>query len=179
VSAVDTPAPGAGAVHHVVLNVAQLERSLQFYAGTLGMSATLRMEIGGAPLERLLRLAPGTTGRVAYVQGPQRLGQIELIEWSLPGRPAPAAETAPSFTAPGLRLLSFAVPEPLTEWHARLSAAGVTCWSEPVRLTLPNYGPIDALIAEDPDGHLVELVRLPSDDDVRALRSAEVTPGRR
>jgi lactoylglutathione lyase len=176
---VDTPAPGAGAVHHVVLNVTQLERSLQFYAGTLGMRATLRMEIGGATLERLLRLDPGTTGRVAYVQGPQRLGQIELIEWSVPGGPAPVAQAAPPSTAPGLRLLSFAVPESLTEWHARLIAAGVTCWSEPVRLTLPNYGPIDALIAEDPDGYLVELVRLPSDDEVRALRGAEITPGHR
>jgi lactoylglutathione lyase len=176
---VDIPPPGAGAVHHVVLNVGELERSLEFYAGTLGMRATLRMEIGGAPLERLLRLAPGTTGRVAYVQGPQRLGQIELIEWSLPGRPAPAPEPAPSFTAPGPRLLSFAVPEPLAQWHARLTAAGVTCWSEPVRLTLPDYGPIDAFIAEDPDGYLVELVRLPSDEEVRTFRGGGVTPGPR
>jgi hypothetical protein len=48
--------------------------------------------------------------------------------------------------------------------------AGVTCWSEPVRLILPNYGPIDAFIAEDPDGNLIELVRLPSDDEVREFR---------
>jgi lactoylglutathione lyase len=159
----------AGAVHHLALNVANLERSLEFYAGALGMRATLRMEIGGEPFERLLRLAPGTVGRVAYVQGPQRLGQIELIEWTPPA-PGEASSGATSFTTRGLRLPSFSVQEPLAEWHARLVQAGVTCWSEPVRLVLPNYGPIDAFIAEDPDGNLIELVRLPSDEEVREFR---------
>jgi len=162
-------APTTGPIHHVALPVADLERALGFYTETLGLRATLRMRIGGAPFERLLRLPPGTTGEVAFVQGPERIGQIELIEWSLPGGARPP-EPAPQGRAATSPLLSFSVAEPLSEWHARLTAAGARCWSLPVDVTLPGYGPIQAFLAEDPDGHLVELIALPSDEQVRAFR---------
>ncbi len=163
--------PTVGAVHHILLNVSDLERSLEFYVGALGMCPTLRMEIAGEPFERLLHIPPGTTGRVAYVQGTGRLGQIELVEWTVP-EPS-GADEAPvhrAFTAPGHRMVSFSVSEPLAEWQSRLEARGVRCWSAPVEVLLPNYGPIDAMIIEDPDEHLVELVRLPSDEEVREFR---------
>ena len=67
--------------------------------------------------------------------------------------------------------------EPLSEWHARLTAAGAPCWSDPIELELPDYGPIEAFIAEDPDGHSVELVRLPSEEQVRAFRAGEAQIG--
>jgi lactoylglutathione lyase len=162
------PAATAGPVHHIALAVTDLERSLRFYTETLGLRATLRMQIAGADFERLLRFPPGTVGEVAFVQGPPRVGQIELIQWSLPdGAPAPAP--------------AFSVTDPLAEWHARLTAAGAPCWSEPIDLELPGYGLIEAFIAEDPDGHVVELVRLPSDEQVRAFRAdaRAIKPSRR
>jgi lactoylglutathione lyase len=164
------PAPTAGPVHHIALAVADLERSLRFYTETLGLRPTLRMQIAGSSFERLLRFPPGTTGEVAFVQGPPRVGQIELIQWSRPdSAPTPGAtRPAADGTSP---LLSFSVTEPLAEWHARLTAAGAPCWSEPIELELPGYGVIEAFIAEDPDGHVVELVRLPSDEQVRAFRA--------
>lgn len=167
------PGPCAGAVHHIAVNVSDLERALRFYSGVLGLRTTLRMQLAGEPFEQLLRLAPGTTGRVAYVEGRERVGQIELIEWS---PPPDAAQTRspppprPGFAVPGLRLLSFSVSEPLEFWQARFTDHGVRCWSEPVRLLLPNYGEIDAMVAEDPDGYLIEVVRLPSDEEVRTFR---------
>ena len=169
-------APTTGPVHHVAPPVADLERALGFYTETLGLRATLRMRIGGAPFERLLRLPPGTTGEVAFVQGPERIGQIELIEWSPPGA-AGADDRAPQGRVTTRPLLSFSVAEPLSEWHARLTAAGARCWSEPVEVTLPGYGPIEAFLAEDPDGHLLELVALPSDEQVRAFRGREPETG--
>jgi lactoylglutathione lyase len=170
------PAPTAGPVHHIALAVADLERALRFYTETLGLRPTLRMQIAGANFERLLRFPPGTTGEVAFVQGPPRVGQIELIQWSRPdGTRGPAAtRPAGDGTSP---LLSFSVTEPLSEWHARLTAAGAPCWSEPIELELPDYGPIEAFIAEDPDGHTVELVRLPSDEQVRAFRARDAQIG--
>jgi catechol 2,3-dioxygenase-like lactoylglutathione lyase family enzyme len=167
--------PSAGAVHHIAVNVSDLERSVRFYSEVLGLRTTLRMELAGEQFEQLLRLAPETTGRVAYVQGSERVGQIELIEWSLPPSAAPTPPPPPpglGFAVPGLRLLSFAVSEPLEFWHARFTDYGVPCWSEPVRLLLPNYGEIDAMVAEDPDGYLIEVVRLPSDEEVHAFRNA-------
>jgi lactoylglutathione lyase len=164
-----------GAVHHVAVNVSDLERSLDFYSGVLGLRATLRMELAGESFERLLALPPGTTGRVAYVQGAERVGQIELIEWALPalaGEATPPPAGRLGFAAPGLRLLSFSVAEPLDVWRGRFADHGVPCWSDPVRLLLPNYGEIEAMVAEDPDGYLIEVVRLPSDAEVRAFRRA-------
>ena len=128
------------------------------------------MEIGGAPLQRLLGLPAGTTGAVAFVQGPQRVGQIELIQWSFPAGARPPELPQPTRDGTS-QLLSFSVTEPLAHWHARLAEAGAQCWSEPVEMTLPGYGPIEAFIAEDPDGHPVELVRLPSDERVQAFRA--------
>jgi lactoylglutathione lyase len=162
----------AGAVHHVAVNVSDLERSLRFYAGALGLRTTLRMEIAGEPFERLLRLPTGASGRVAYVEGGARIGQIELIEWRLPAPPetTPAGPPDAGSALPGPRLLSFSVSEPLEQWHARLQRHGVKCWSAPISLELPNYGLIRAMVAEDPDGYLVELVNLPSDEEVREFR---------
>jgi lactoylglutathione lyase len=162
------PAATAGPVHHIALAVTDLDRALRFYTETLGLRATLRMQIAGAPFERLLRFPPGTTGEVAFGQGPPRVGQIELIQWSRPDGVPAAAPPAADGTSP---LLSFSVTDPLSEWHARLTAAGAPCWSEPIDLELPGYGLIEAFIAEDPDGHVVELVRLPSDEQVRAFRA--------
>jgi len=169
----DPAGPCAGAVHHIAVNVFDLERSLRFYSGVLGLRTTLRMELAGEQFERLLRLAPGTTGRVAYVQGHERVGQIELIEWSPPPVAAPTPSPpppGPGFAVPGLRLLSFSVSEPLGFWRERFTDHDVRCWSEPVALLLPNYGEIDAMVAEDPDGNLIEVVRLPSDEEVHAFR---------
>ena len=169
------PAPTAGPVHHIALAVADLERALRFYTETLGLRATLRMQIAGASFERLLRFPPGTTGQVAFVQGPPRVGQIELIQWSRPDGAPAATRPAADGSSP---LLSFSVTEPLSEWHARLTAAGAPCWSEPIELELPGYGLIEAFIAEDPDGHVVELVRLPSDEQVQAFRAHSSPSGR-
>jgi catechol 2,3-dioxygenase-like lactoylglutathione lyase family enzyme len=159
-----------GEVHHVVMNVADLDRSLAFYTGPLGLRPTLTMDIAGAPFERLLKLPPGTTGRVAYVQGRTRVGQIELIEWTADQ----AVSGGAPFTALGPRMLSFVVAEgTLAEMQARLAAHGAVCWSEPVSLELPTYGTIEAFVAEDPDGNLIELLKLPSDEEVRSLRRSE------
>ena len=79
----------------------------------------------------------------------------------------------------GAFLLSFEVrDEELTEVYRRLLQKGIACYSEPQDLELSKYGKIRAVIFEDPDGQLIELVQLPSREEIRDVRanSAEKAP---
>jgi lactoylglutathione lyase len=161
-------------VHHVAMTVSDLERSATFYEQGLGYRRTLRAEVKGADIERSLELPPGTVGQVQYLQGPSQIGQLELIEWSTgEGRP-PAKDHA----IYGPFLLSFQVPKPeLREVLDRLVALGGTPLSEPIRSELQNYGPIDAVALRDPDGVLLELVALPTREEIVAFRAADGAAG--
>lgn len=155
-------------VHHIAIGVSDLDRSLSFYVGVLGLRKTLSMPVGGADTERALGLAAGTTGRSAYVQGPSRVGQIELIEWSprLPGTPPEAGR-------PGPFLLAFELQEgELEEARERLEAAGIA-YEGPIVTEVVNYGPIGLLVTRDPDGTMIELLRLPTDEEIREFRARE------
>jgi len=158
-------------IHHVSIAVTNMERSIAFYRDILGFRTTLDIPLGGPGLERLLRLRPGTTGRsVIMQQGLSMVGEVELVQFS----PAPTPPT-PAKGAGGLGafLLSFAVrDEELSRVYQRLRENGIACYSEPQILELANYGSIRAVVFEDPDGQLIELVQLPSEDEIRRARSA-------
>lgn len=159
-----------GEVHHIALSVSDLDASLDFYVGLLGLRKTLTMNVGGANTERGLRLRPGMTGRAAYVQGPQRIGQLELIEWSVQADP----ETQPRRPGePGAFLIAFELTEgEMAEVHDRLLAANVECYTEPRRSLVENYGYIEVMVCEDPDGTMIELLRLPTVEESRAYRAS-------
>jgi lactoylglutathione lyase len=153
-------------IHHLAIGVADLEASLRFYEEILGLRRTLQMPVGGAVTEEVLGLAPGTTGRSAYVQGPTRVGQIELIEWSTERRHpvADAGQTGPF-------LIAFELLEgEMEEVRERLDAASIP-YRGPVPTEVANYGPITMFITWDPDGTMIELLTLPSDDEVREFRA--------
>ena len=158
-------------IHHVALAVTDMERSIAFYRDILGFHKTLDMPLGSPSLERLLRLRPGTTGRsVIMQQGLSMVGEVELVQFS----PAPTVPT-PAKGAGGLGafLLSFAVrDEELSIVYQRLLEKGIACYSEPQVLELAKYGSIGAIVFEDPDGQMIELVQLPSEPEIRRVRSA-------
>ena len=56
--------------------------------------------------------------------------------------------------------------------YQRLLQAGISCYSEPQELELSKYGRIRAVVFEDPDGQLIELVQLPSANEIRSVREA-------
>ncbi len=147
-------------IHHVALAVSNMERSIAFYRDILGFRKTLDMPLGSPSLDRLLRMRPGTTGRsVILQQGMSTVGEVELVQFS----PAPSTPT-PAKGAGGLGafLLSFAVRD------EELAAVYQ-------RLLVPGYGATRAVVFEDPDGQLIELIQLPSMDEIQRAREAQRT----
>jgi len=164
-------------IHHVALAVSNMERSVSFYRDILGFRQTLDMPLGSPSLERLLRLRPGTTGRsVILQQGLSTIGEVELVQFS----PAPSVPT-PAKGAGGLGafLLSFEVRgEELAAVYQRLLEQGIVCYSEPQVVELPKFGAMRAVIFEDPDGQMIELIQLPSADEIQRVRAASRTERR-
>jgi glyoxylase I family protein len=158
-------------IHHVAIAVSDMERSVAFYRDILGFRKTLDMPLKSAGLERLLRLRPGTTGRsIIMQQGLSMVGEVELVQFS----PAPTTPT-PAKGAGGLGafLLSFEVRgEEMAAVYQRLLEQGIKCYSEPQVVELPKYGAMRAVIFEDPDGQMIELVQLPSADEIQRVRAA-------
>jgi len=161
-------------IHHVALAVSNMERSIAFYRDILGFRKTLDMPLGSPSLERLLRLRPGTTGRsVILQQGLSTIGEVELVQFS----PAPTAPT-PAKGAGGLGafVLSFEVrDEELDAVYRRLLEKGVACYSEPQVVELPGYGAMRAVVFEDPDGQMIELIQLPAAEEIQRVRAARRT----
>lgn len=161
---------GVSEIHHVALIVSDVERAARFYERALGWKRTLAAAVGGEVVERGLGLPAGTTGRIQYLQGPTQLGQIELIEWS--DGPGPQPRTG--HRELGTFLLSFQVPRAeIAATYDRVVALGAETLSEPVTSVLEHYGPVDAFCFRDPDGNLLEVVGLPSRDEIRAFREGE------
>jgi catechol 2,3-dioxygenase-like lactoylglutathione lyase family enzyme len=158
-------------IHHVALAVSDMERSIAFYRDILGFRKTLDMPLGSPSLDRLLRMRPGTTGRsVIMQQGLSTIGEVELVQFS----PAPSTPT-PAKGAGGLGafLLSFAVKdEELAAVYQRLLRQGIVCYSEPQTVELHRFGSMQAVIFEDPDGQMIELIQLPSADEIQRVRAA-------
>ncbi|SCF26419.1 Catechol 2,3-dioxygenase [Micromonospora matsumotoense] len=158
-------------VHHVAMTVSDVDRAADFYERALGYRRTLRTDVGGPGIEVSLGLPAGTTGRVQYLQGPSRVGQLELIEWNgVKTRTATAGHLEL-----GTFLLSFEVPlDELDDLHQRLTDLGAECLSVPNRVLLDNYGYITAFAARDLDGNLLEFVSLPSREEILARRRGSV-----
>jgi lactoylglutathione lyase len=158
-------------IHHVALAVSDMERSIAFYRDILGFRKTLDMPLGSPSLDRLLRMKPGTTGRsVIMQQGLSLVGEVELVQFF----PAPSTPT-PAKGAGGIGafLLSFAVrDEEMADVYQRLLKQGIKCYSEPQEVELPKFGAMQAVVFEDPDGTMIELVQLPSPDEISRVRAA-------
>jgi len=62
--------------------------------------------------------------------------------------------------------------------YQRLLEKGIVCYSEPQVVELPKFGTMRAVVFEDPDGQLIELVQLPSADEIQRVRAASEPNGR-
>jgi len=158
----------AGEIHHLTVGVSNMERSLRFYVDGLGLKKTLDTRVGGDSFERLLRLPTGSTARTVFLQGSSRLGQIELVEWQ-----TSIVDQSPVSRAgrTGYTVVSFSLTrETFPTVCRQLEAVDATFWNAPETTILDGYGEIEACIVEDPDGNMIELVRLPLDDEIKKFR---------
>ncbi len=134
---------GVSALDHLVLTVADIERTVDFYERVLGMRAVTFGE-----------------GRRALCFGEQKINLHEA------GHEFPPMAHRPTI---GSADLCFVVSEGLEEVTSRLREAAVEIEQGPVKRT-GAHGPMRSIYIRDPDGNLVELARY---DDVLQVRDAQ------
>jgi lactoylglutathione lyase len=158
------------AIHHVAINVSDLQRSLAFYRDALGFRQVLDMKADARVSARMLRLAPeGLKIRsIMMTEGSSMVGEIELMSVE----PRPAKPTAPKRPDDlGMWVISFEVKgEPLADVVKRLHTMGVMFFSDIEEMELEGYAPMKAVLFEDPDGNLLELVQLPTREEYLQLK---------
>jgi catechol 2,3-dioxygenase-like lactoylglutathione lyase family enzyme len=157
-------------IQHVAITVSNLERSVAFYRDTLGFRKVLDMLNDTPANARMLRVAQqGFSIRaVIMAQGSSTVGEVELIQIE------PQAERSTAPKRPndlGFWALSFEVKdEPIEDVVKRLREMGVKFFSDLEEIDLKGYAPMKAVLFEDPDGNLLELVQLPSKEEYLRIK---------
>jgi glyoxylase I family protein len=141
-------------INHINIVVADLEKSLAFYVGLLGMRETFRCELSGAWIESVVGLREATA-KCAFVQPVGGGCRIELLEYLLP-EGASLSQNSLANTS-GLRHFAIEV-EDLDTVYQTLSDAGVAFLSPPVTVPFRLIDSIQKRLcySHDPDGVIVE-----------------------
>ncbi len=146
-------------IDHLNIVVSDLERSVKFYTTVLGFTKVREAYLEGAWIDRIVGLT-GVRAKVVYVVAPAGEPRIELLQYESPkGESLPANSRA---NTPGLRHLALRVDD-MAATMARLQAAGVTFFSEPVRVPAGvvqhSAGEKTLVYFCDPDGVILELAQ--------------------
>ena len=156
-------------IHHVAMIVSDLERSANFYAEGLGYRKTLTANVGGDGLETAIGLPKGVSGKIQYLQGPSKLGQMELIQWDGPA----GIQQRDDHTNLGTLLLSFEAPlDEIGEVFERFVNMNADIVSGLTETELENFGVITAFSVRDPDRNLLEIVSLPTKEQIQEFRNS-------
>ena len=138
---------------HTGFVVTDLEKSVRFYNGVLGLEIQGRYERHGEFAEKLLGF-PGTYVKVAFLS----MGNghaLELIQYVVP----PSAEGKLARNDLGASHLAFYV-EGIEDLYADLGQKGMQFINPPASLVEDGRLVRKALYAQDPDGNWLEFVEL-------------------
>lgn len=152
----------------VVIGVESLAASLEFYAGTLGLSVVEERSWQGTDFERYWRVPAGTTARCAFLgQGADPVGRIQLMEFAAAGRKR--VRSPEVRRANGLFNINIYASD-IRQDHQRLTAQGFRFWSEPA---YNSFGPVIGETMEasfdGPDGVVINLVQLLTEDPATVI----------
>jgi catechol 2,3-dioxygenase-like lactoylglutathione lyase family enzyme len=145
---------------HFSFTVSNLERSIDFYCGLLGMRLRLRQDQDNEYTRKLVAY-PDASLKVAQLSMPgTEIGPsghvLELVQFLTPSLPA----HPPGTGYPNSAHMAFTV-EDLHAEHKRLREAGVTFRSDPIAITAgANRGGATVYFL-DPDGVTLELLQPP------------------
>jgi len=143
-------------LHHTGLTVADLDRSLRFWRDAMGMEVLFQQEKAGGYLEAIVG-EPGAHVRMAHLAFGGEGPRIELFQYLAPSGGQHLSRPADV----GFAHVCVACDD-LDERLERLIAAGGRPFSKPVEVdTGVNKGGRSVYL-RDPDGHVVELERLPA-----------------
>jgi catechol 2,3-dioxygenase-like lactoylglutathione lyase family enzyme len=139
-------------IHHTGLHVSDIERSVDFYHGLLGLELLARRESKSDYVADVVGY-PGAELRFAWLRHRGGGPIIELIQYVDPA----GTPIDPATKNPGTAHVCFAVPD-IQATYERLKAAGVRFKSDgPVAITGgPNVGGF-GIYFTDPDGITLEL----------------------
>ena len=142
-------------VDHVSITCADLDASLDFYIGLLGIEQRERGEAEGAEFA-ITGIANPRVRWADLILGDGRV--LELIEFVDP----PGEAHRPRPNDPGATHISLRVAD-ASAVYERLREAGAECRSEPVTIETPGaWNGCRAFYASDPDGVTLEFIERPS-----------------
>jgi len=142
--------------NHFNVSVADMDASLGFYHGVLGLPLRGRGNVQYRHLDEIVGL-PDTEIEWAELELPGG-GLIELFRYAHP----PGATVDPSVNNPGTTHLALEVTD-IDQAYADLNAAGVAVASHgPVEIPFGDWAGWRCLYARDPDGVTIELSQPPS-----------------
>jgi catechol 2,3-dioxygenase-like lactoylglutathione lyase family enzyme len=143
-------------LHHTGLTVADLDRSLHFWRDAMGMELLFQQEKAGGYLEAIVG-EPGAHVRMAHLAFGGEGPRIELFQYLAPGGGQHLSRPADV----GFAHVCVACDD-LDERLERLIAAGGRPFSKPVEVDTGVNKGSRSVYLRDPDGHVVELERLPA-----------------
>ncbi len=145
------------AFSHVGIQVADLERSLRFYEGLLGLPK-VQQRVNTNDYTRRIIGYPTAVLQMALLRLPFGAGFLEIIEYQEVDKTPVDTRTA----NPGTCHICFYV-ENLDEEYVRLLAAGVDSVSAPETVTNGPLAGARVVYLIDPDGIRVELLQTQMD----------------
>ena len=141
-------------IDHVNIVVSNMERSLAFYEGVLGLKRGFEATLEGHWIETVTGLA-AVNARCVFIEAPGSEVRLELLEYASPTGDAISANALPNTL--GLRHIAFVVDD-MAALLKRLEAAGVALLSDPVEVpfAVGSMGRKRLCYFRDPDGVLLE-----------------------